>query len=174
MNTRTRKRLANLVAGVLLTDAAAHLYWTTGRTWPAHDVRALSLAVLNMEVPFTPPVLIPLVAALTTGAAAVVARSRGRGGRPASLVTLAVGCGVLLRGAAGLVWAFGIGADTGMPFYWLNLFLYTPACLVMPAAVVAVQAGDPATTVFGGRLMPALVFGRPRPEPAGTRGFTSL
>ncbi|GAA2278743.1 hypothetical protein GCM10010149_23020 [Nonomuraea roseoviolacea subsp. roseoviolacea] len=131
MNT---SRLGTLTAAVLLTDAAAHLYWLTGRTWPAHDVRSLSLAVLNLEVPFTPRVLVPLAAVLTTGAVAVLARSRGRGGLPARLVTGAVAAGTLVRAVAGLVWILGIGSDTATPFYWLNLIVYTPLCAAMATA----------------------------------------
>jgi hypothetical protein len=52
---------------------------------------------------------------------------------------------VLVRGLLGLVWAFGLGTDTGSPFYWLNLFLYTPVCLAMTLAVgiVLVRARRP-------------------------------
>ncbi|MEU8326401.1 DUF3995 domain-containing protein [Nonomuraea sp. NPDC048881] len=137
-------RLGALTASVLLTDAAAHLYWLTGRTWPARDVSSLSLAVLNFEAPFTPRVLVPLVAVLGAGAAAVLVCSRGRGGLPARLVTAAVAAGTLVRAAAGLVWIAGVGADARTPFYWLNLFLYTPVCVVMAtaAALVASRRGS--------------------------------
>ncbi|MEU5864474.1 MULTISPECIES: DUF3995 domain-containing protein [unclassified Nonomuraea] len=135
-------RLGALTASVLLADATAHLYWLTGRTWPAREVGSLSLAVLNFEVPFTARVLVPLVVVLGTGAAAVLTCSRGRGGLPARLVTGAVAAGTLVRAVAGLVWILGIGADTATPFYWLNLFLYTPLCVFMAtaAAVVATRA----------------------------------
>lgn len=125
---------ASLVAGVLFADAAAHLYWATGLTWPAADARALSLAVLNFEIPFTPRVLLPLIALLCTAGGAVLARSRGRGGRFTAFVTLAVAAGLLLRGTAGLVWALAL--DSATPFYWLNLFLYTPLCLAMAAVAL--------------------------------------
>ncbi|NUW31528.1 DUF3995 domain-containing protein [Nonomuraea sp. SMC257] len=141
MNT---SRLGALTAAVLLTDAAAHLYWLTGRTWPAHDVRSLSLAVLNAEVPFTPRVLVPLAVVLTTGAVAVLACSRGRGGLPARLITGAVAAGTLVRAAAGLVWILGIGADTATPFFWLNLVLYTPLCVGMAAAAGLIAIRRPA------------------------------
>ncbi|MFI7111358.1 DUF3995 domain-containing protein [Nonomuraea sp. NPDC050227] len=136
-------RLGALTASALLTDAAAHLYWLTGRTWPAGDVSSLSLAVLNFEVPFTSRVLVPLVVVLGAGAAAVLVCSRGRGCLPARLVTAAVAAGTLVRAAAGLVWIAGVGADTGTPFYWLNLFLYTPVCVFMAtaAALVASRRG---------------------------------
>lgn len=69
-------RAAALVAAVLTTDALLHLYWTTGATWPAADDKSLSHAVLGTDVPFTPTVLLPLVALLLTAAAFVLARSR--------------------------------------------------------------------------------------------------
>src|SRR6187551_2737345 len=50
------------------------LYRLTGRVWPARDTRALSQAVLNADVPFTPRVLLPLVVVLTIGGTAVLAR----------------------------------------------------------------------------------------------------
>ncbi|MEU7742283.1 hypothetical protein [Nonomuraea sp. NPDC049158] len=119
-------------ATVLLLDALVHLFWVVR---PIADPRALSLAVLNAEVPFTPRVLLPLILVLSVAAVSVATASGGRGGWVAKVVTMAVGAGVLVRGLVGLVWAFGLGADTGSPFYWLNLFLYTPVCLAMTLAV---------------------------------------
>ncbi|MEU6239255.1 hypothetical protein ABZ885_40580, partial [Kitasatospora sp. NPDC047058] len=52
--------------------------------------------------------------------------------------------GLLARGLAGLVWAAGIGVDTGSAFYPLNLALYTPLCLAGAAAAWTVaRAGRP-------------------------------
>ncbi|MFE0461227.1 DUF3995 domain-containing protein [Kitasatospora sp. NPDC058965] len=129
---------AGAVAAVLLVDAAIHLYWASGRTWPVADTVRLSQLVLNTQVPFRPQGLVPLAAVLGGGAALVLAR----GGRapalarrlPAALPrwgSAAVAGGLALRGAAGLVWATGVGADPGDTFYWLNLLLYTPLCLVL-------------------------------------------
>ncbi|WP_327085558.1 DUF3995 domain-containing protein [Nonomuraea sp. NBC_01738] len=137
-----------LATGILAADATAHLYWLTGLTWPATDTRALSLAVLNMEVPFTFRVLAPLFLLLATGAVAVLACSRGRGGRAAAIVTAAVAAGALVRGLVGLAWSAGLGADPATPFYWLNLLLYTPLCAALATAAVLVlrrhRSGNPA------------------------------
>jgi len=76
MTDDSTRRLAVAVASVLALDAGLHLYWTTGATWPANDSRGLSMAVLNADVPFTPPVLLPLVALLLGAAGTVIARSR--------------------------------------------------------------------------------------------------
>ncbi|MEU4549002.1 DUF3995 domain-containing protein [Nonomuraea dietziae] len=76
MKRQTRARAAFAAATVLAVDAAAHLYWTTGATWPAPDVRTLSLALLNVEVPFTPRVLLPLATALLTASAALLTTTR--------------------------------------------------------------------------------------------------
>ncbi|NUP03713.1 MAG: DUF3995 domain-containing protein [Nonomuraea sp.] len=134
----TPSRLGTSVAAVLLLDALTHLFWLVR---PAADPRALSLAVLNFEVPFTVRVLLPLILLLSVAAVSVAAASRNRGGRPARLVTLAVGAGVLVRGELGLAWALGFGTDAGTPFHWLNLFLYTPLCLAMAAAIGLVLTG---------------------------------
>ncbi|MBB5079476.1 DUF3995 domain-containing protein [Nonomuraea endophytica] len=132
MNTT---RLAAFVATILGVDALAHLYWLIA---PASDPRALSMAVLNMDVPFTPRILLPLILLLTAAATAIVAVSRGRGGWPAKSVVLALFAGLLVRGLLGLVWAFGLG--TGTLFYWLNLVLYTPVCLMTAGAVGLILA----------------------------------
>ncbi|MFG2822725.1 DUF3995 domain-containing protein [Kitasatospora sp. NPDC048365] len=133
-----KSRIALGLAAVLGADSAAHLYWTTGATWPAADVAGLSQAVLGADVPFTPPVLVPLATVLAGGAALVLAQGGlVRLPGPAALprwATRAVAAGLALRAAAGLVWATGIGTDTGSAFYALNVALYTPLCLAAAAA----------------------------------------
>lgn len=136
------RRAGTLVAAVLAVDGVAHAYWSTGLTWPAPDSRTLSLAVLGFQVPFTPGVLLPLTALLFAAALLVGGRARlGRRHRIGWLLqagTVAVTAGLLVRALAGLVWACGIGVRTDTAFYWLNLFVYTPACLVLGAAAAAV------------------------------------
>ncbi|MEW1909705.1 DUF3995 domain-containing protein [Kitasatospora sp. NPDC085895] len=135
---RIVQRTGTAVAALLAADAALHLYWATGLTWPAADSRALSQAVLNADVPFTPPVVLPLAALLLAAAAAVLARAHGLGGprtaRLCRLATAAVAAGLLLRGAAGIVWACGPGTDPGSAFRLLDQVLYTPLCLGFGAA----------------------------------------
>ncbi|MDR8407847.1 hypothetical protein MTP10_03740 [Nonomuraea sp. 3-1Str] len=135
-------------AAVLLLDALVHLFWLIR---PVADPRALSLAVLDVEVPFTARVLVPLVLLLSLAALSVAAASGGRGGWVARAVTLAVGAGALVRGELGLAWAFGLGTDTASAFYRLNLFLYTPVCLATALAVGVVLV----------RARPGLVRARP-------------
>ena len=136
------RRAGMLVACVLAIDGLAHLYWSMGLTWPAPDARALSLAVLGFQVPFTPGVLLPLVAVLFTAALLVGGRARlGRRHRIGWLLqagTVTVAAGLLVRALAGLVWACGVGVRTDTAFFWLNLLVYTPACLLLGAAAVAV------------------------------------
>lgn len=137
----TTRRAGLALAGLLAADGLAHLYWATGAAWPAADARALSLAVLGAEVPFTPPVVLPLAAALFTASAAVGARAYGRGGRAAALVTGAVAAGLTVRGLAGAGWALGLEAgveDAGPVFHRLNLLLYTPLCAGFGWAAVRV------------------------------------
>ncbi|MCG7526054.1 DUF3995 domain-containing protein [Streptomyces sp. OfavH-34-F] len=129
------------------------MLWSTGSTWPAGDAQALSYAVLGIDAPFTPPVVLPLAAALFGGAALVTARARlGRAHRFGRLLqagTLAVACGTAVRGLAGLAWAAGL--DTGLDaaagdtFQLLNRALYTPLCLLMAAAALRVAAGKEST-----------------------------
>ncbi len=135
------------VASVLGLDALIHVYWLTGRVWPARNTRALSHAVLNADVPFTPRVLLPLVVVLTIGGAAVLARADlVHTGLPSWVLATAAGAvalGLLARGLAGVAWIAGIGAARDTPFYWLNLTTYTPVCLVLSVAagIVALRPG---------------------------------
>lgn len=148
----TRRAAALAVAGVLTADGLLHVLWSTGSTWPAGDATSLSYAVLGIDAPFTPPVVLPLAAALFGGAALVAARARlGRThplGRLLQAGTLAVACGTALRGAAGLGWAAGLrtGLDAGAgdTFHLLNWSLYTPLCLLLAAAALRVAAGEEA------------------------------
>ncbi|MER5363201.1 DUF3995 domain-containing protein [Streptomyces sp. NPDC002785] len=150
----TTTTAAAAVATVLAADGLLHVLWSTGTTWPAHDARSLSYAVLGIDAPFTPPVVLPLAALLFTGAALVTARARlGRTHRLGRLLqagTVAVACGTALRGLAGIAWACGLrtGLDGGAgdTFHWLNLALYTPLCLVLAAAALRVAAGKEAPT----------------------------
>ncbi|WP_433140616.1 DUF3995 domain-containing protein [Actinomadura nitritigenes] len=136
---------ALLAAAVLGLDAALHVYWMTGRTWPARDVTTLSLGLLNADVPFTPRVLAPLVLVLAAGAIAVPARAgmilTGVPGWIPAAGTVAVAAGVALRAGAGVVWALGVGARRESAFYRLNLAVYTPLCFVLTAATVRVALG---------------------------------
>jgi hypothetical protein len=142
MREQMVRRAGTLLAAVLAADGATHVYWSTGLTWPAADSRALSLAVLGFQVPFTPRVLLPLAALLFTAALLVGGRTGlGRAHRAWWLLqagTMAVIAGLLVRALAGLVWAFGVGMRTGTTFYLLNLLVYTPACLVLAAAAASV------------------------------------
>jgi hypothetical protein len=140
---QTYKVAAVVTATVLGADALIHLYWLTGRTWPARDTRHLSQALLNADVPFTPRVLVPLIVLLAGGATAILAKAGLLGawlpGWIPTAATVAVAAATLVRGCAGIVWALGIGARPETAFYWLNLTAYTPICWILcgAAAIVA-------------------------------------
>ncbi|WNO75307.1 DUF3995 domain-containing protein [Streptomyces sp. AM8-1-1] len=129
-------RAAVLVVSVLTADALLHLYWATGATWPAADEGSLSRAVLGRDVPFTPPVLLPLAALLLAAAALVGAHSRRPGHPVLRLCTLAVAAGLSLRALAGIYWLFA--EETGTAFHRLNLVLYTPLCALLACAALRV------------------------------------
>ncbi|MDT9686788.1 DUF3995 domain-containing protein [Streptomyces sp. P9(2023)] len=138
-------RAAVLVASVLAVDALLHLYWTTGATWPAADGGSLSHAVLGTDVPFTPPILLPLAALLLTAAAFVLAQLRRPGNPLLRVGTLAVAAGLSLRALAGVYWLFA--KETGTTFHWLNLMLYTPLCAVLAVAALRVARWKDASRV---------------------------
>jgi Protein of unknown function (DUF3995) len=124
-------RIRRAVAGVHVLLALVHIYWATGASWPATDQRSLSQAVLGGEVSFAPQVVLPSAAFHLLIATAVLTSGRYRVTR---LVLLGLVAGLTARAAIGVVWALGIGTDTSTPFYWLNLFVYTPACVALALA----------------------------------------
>ena len=124
-------RPRRVVAGVHVWLALVHVYWAIGTTWPAADHRSLSIAVLGGEVSFTPQVVLPLAALHLSLAAAVLTSDRLRISRAVLGGPIA---GLSARATVGVVWAFGVGTDTGTAFYWLNLLLYTPACVALVIA----------------------------------------
>lgn len=140
MEGTARRTAGNIVAAILLTDAVFHLYWLTGATWPASDVRELSLALLGDVYPFTPRVLIPLALALVLAATAVLLCSRQIGPqwvqRSARLVTATICIAASGRAVLGLFWLTGVGIEGNTTLYWLNLVLYTPLCLILSVSSV--------------------------------------
>ncbi|GAA3514794.1 DUF3995 domain-containing protein [Actinocatenispora rupis] len=137
-STRTA---AVTVAAVLGADCLLHLYWAaTGSAWPAATVPALSRALLDADVPFTPPVLLPLAAALSAAAVLVLARAGLVARRLPRwlplLGTLGVAAGTGVRALAGLVW---LGTDDpASTFHLLNLAVYTPLCVLLCLASLLV------------------------------------
>jgi hypothetical protein len=159
MKLPARKRAGIVVAAVLGVDCVMHIFWaTTGSPWPATSGKSLSRGLLNADSAFRPGVLFPLAAILLVATLMVLMRAgvlRRFAAVPAwlpQLVTIGTGAAVLVRAIAGVVWIAGIDASTATPFYWLNLALYTPACLVMFAAsVVVLRSPAPRAGVSAGR-----------------------
>ncbi len=142
------KELAGIVvAAVLAVDGFMHAFWATGQIWPAQDQLALIQAVLNSNKTrlLRPTVLAPLAGLLVLGALTVLARVHRLGmlgqlipGPLLQVGILAVATGLLLRGVAGIGWALGLAPARSKLFYKLNLMVYTPVCLVLFVAAVAV------------------------------------
>jgi hypothetical protein len=119
-------RIRRVVAGFHGGLAALHVYWATGAAWPAADQQSLSRAVLGRVVSFAPQIVLPLAALHLLIAWFVLRVDRSRLSRAA--VGL-VAVGVTGRAALGVAWAFT--TETSTAFYWLNLFAYTPACVLL-------------------------------------------
>jgi pimeloyl-ACP methyl ester carboxylesterase len=123
-----------VISAVLFLDGLFHLLWATGLTWPAGDARSLSVGLLGIDVPFRPALLIGLATTVWAGAAVVLVRARrGRGGLVGRLTqsgTALFTVAVALRSLLGCWWLF---TPNSLPtsFYWLNLLLYTPLCLML-------------------------------------------
>lgn len=151
MSEQTKECAGVLVGAFLVADALLNLYWATGSVWPAPDHTTLSLAVLNGNYSFAPPVTVPLGLFSLTGALITLARVHCLGPlgqripRPLRQAgALVVAAALLLRGVAGLGWVLGLGANPSTPFYRLNLLIYTPICLVMFVAAALATRSRPA------------------------------
>lgn len=147
MSTQLARRASISVTAVLATDAALHVYWMTGATWPAGDDRSLSIAVLGFVAPFTPRILIPL-ALMLSGAAFVVWRAARSEHRIFRLGALVVGLALAAQVPLRVAWSF---TGTGL-FHTLNVALYLPLC-----AILAVCAFLVARPKWPGRAVLATV-----------------
>lgn len=149
MNEHVQVLAGIVIAGVLALDGLLHAYWATGQIWPAHDKLSLVRAVLNSNNTraWRPANLLPLASLLVCGALLVLARVHALGvlGQlmPDSLLQLGivgVATGLLARGVAGIGWALGLSPAKSTLFYRLNLLVYTPVCLLLFIAAVAVAS----------------------------------
>lgn len=147
MNEHLQVLAGIVIAAVLALDGLLHAYWATGRIWPAHTKLSLVQAVLNSSNTrsFRPTILVPLASLLMFGAVTTLARVHQLGALgqliPDAWLQLAVvviAIGLLLRGVAGIGWALGLAPARSKLFYRLNLLVYTPICLVLFIAAVAV------------------------------------
>ncbi len=149
MNEHLQELAGIVIAAVLVLDGLLHAYWATGQIWPARTKRSLVQAVLNSSNTraFRPAILLPLVMVLMCGALLVLARIHqlGMPGQviPDSVLQLGivgVATGLLVRAVAGIGWALGLAPARSKLFYQLNLLVYTPVCLILFIAAVAVAS----------------------------------
>jgi Protein of unknown function (DUF3995) len=143
MNDLLKELAGIIVAAFFIADGLLHVYWATGRIWPAPDRLSLVRIVLNSNKAqlFEPATLIPLACLLFTAALIVLARVHHLGAFGRQLPEwflqagiLAVAAGFLLRALAGIAWALGLIGAKSKLFYKLNLLFYTPICLALFAA----------------------------------------
>lgn len=149
MNEHVHVLAGIVIAGVLALDGLLHAYWATGQIWPAHNKLSLVQAVLNSSNTraFRPRNLFPLAMLLVCGALLVLARVHAFG-VPGQLMpdallqvgVVGVAIGLLARGVAGIGWALGLAPAKSTLFYRLNLLVYTPVCLVLFIAALAVAS----------------------------------
>ena len=131
--------LAAAVFAVLISIAGLHAYWAFGGLWPGRTERELIDTVIgaahmaSMPLPVTTlAVSAFIVAAAFSALAASNLMSIGPG-RAVRLVAAGVGFVFLARGVAG--YFFGRVAWAPVePFARLNLWVYSPLCLVLGAS----------------------------------------
>lgn len=146
MNEQIKEFAGVLVAVILAADGLLHLFWATGRVWPASDQLSLIQLILNSNKTrlLRSRTLVPLAGLLFLGALAALARVHRLGilGQHVpdlllQLGILVIATGLLLRGLAGIGWALRWLKVKSSLFYRLNLLVYTPLCLVLFVAAVA-------------------------------------
>ncbi len=138
-----------LIVAVLALDGLLHAYWATGKIWPARTKLSLVQAVLNSSNTrsFRPTILVPLASLLVFGAVTILARIHQLGTLGQlipdawlQLFSVMIATGLLLRGVTGIGWALGLAPARSKLFYQLNLLIYTPVCLLLFIAAVAVAS----------------------------------
>lgn len=147
-----KQQAGTLAAAVLAGDGACHMFWATGRAWPATTRAGLARGLLNVSGEMPTGALLFLSLLLLATAVLLLARAgllRSLGDRlPARFlrsVAIVVTAAAAVRGIAGLIWILGVGDDLGSPFYWLNLALYTPACCLLLTAGIMLARSEPTT-----------------------------
>jgi hypothetical protein len=136
--------VALATAGALLGVGGIHLAWALGSTWPLDDPESLARTVLGIpgaEAMPTPAMTLGIVGALTTAAAAAVARcSLSLRTRTISRVlTLGAGSVLALRGVSGFAEAIFMPEMTTPEFRTMNLLLYSPVTLALAAGLFALE-----------------------------------
>ena len=149
MNEHFQVLAGIVIAAVFALDGLLHAYWATGQIWPAQTKLSLVQAVLNSSNTrsFRPTILVPLASLLVLGALASLAQVHQLGTLGQlipdawlQLASVVIAIGLLLRGVAGIGWVLGLAPARSKLFYRLNLLVYTPVCLLLFIAAVAVAS----------------------------------
>lgn len=140
---------AALAAGFLIMIAALHIAWALGWKWPGHDEESLARLVVGgpsgMRFPSAAAcgivaVLLCVAATLVLGQQRILALPLPRW--LVQLGTAGVAAVLGLRGIGGFFDQRLRPQIKGSPFVRLNLWLYSPLCLILAAlALVALCCG---------------------------------
>jgi di/tricarboxylate transporter len=135
--------LATLVFIVLSLIAALHVYWGFGGLWPAADTRSLIDTVVGdprmRQMPSTAITLVVAALIFASGVFALAAQARAsrivRLFIKAAIATIAL---VFVgRGVSGYALPEDIRSRLSEPFASYDQLFYSPLCLVLGAAFVA-------------------------------------
>lgn len=143
MATRSRGSLPALIAVVLLAIVAMfHAYWALGGRWPGTDDASFARRVLGdtTTLPSVPATWAIVVALLGCAALLLVAVHILAIPLPARLLTIGlwlVVAGFSLRALAGLTSIPPLVRGTDVPYYKLDVAIYSPLCLLIALLVVA-------------------------------------
>lgn len=141
--------LAKLVFIGLSLIAALHVYWGFGGLWPADDVRSLIDTVVGdprmTQMPSTALTLV--VAALIFASGVFALAAQARASRIVRLFVKAAVATIALvfvgRGVSGYALPEDIRARLSEPFATYDQLFYSPLCLVLGAAFVALFFARP-------------------------------
>lgn len=131
------------IAITLFAVAIIHIYWALGGLWPARDEASLARAVVGSQgiVKMPNPVLTTVVALgiFAAGLVPLIWTAQIPLYLPFDVIIVlmwALAGVFLLRGLGGLV-APILGIKTEPPFTRLNLWIYSPLCLLLGAGYLS-------------------------------------
>lgn len=133
--------VAALVSAGLLGLAGLHVYWGVGGLWPARTRAELGPMVVGTSATGSMPNLsacLVVAGLLITAAGLVLAAGLGVEGRVVRVGAAGVAAVLGLRGVGGFCDGRLRPGTRGQPFYRLNRRVYSPLCLLLAAAIVAV------------------------------------
>lgn len=141
-------RPALLAVPLLASLCVLHVYWALGGRWPGTDDASFARRVLG-DTTTLPPTWATWVVAMVLGCCAAVVAATVPGiarwvpRRPIQVALWCAAAGFALRALSGLTSIPPVSRGTGVPYYTLDLTIYSPLCLLISVLIALAARSRP-------------------------------